>query len=226
MCLPDRVDELGSMATTVASSCHVDFVVAPRPFCEGKHRLCYWGVYRLTGKGGWMQGVFKKLKPSEDGSGTVKLQHYRDEIEKSATADFFAQKFNAAAKLPQTISFLVAGTLEDIDSKGTCYLVEPVLPHRAAPGASLKYNDNRGGWNAKIYNEALGAFTRWTYHFSSGRYMVVDLQGVQDGDEFVFTNPAILHEDLNRFGDKNTGPEYMEKTLNNIPRVEVRHSCL
>ena len=54
----------------------------------------------------------------------------------------------------------------------------------------MKYNDNKASWDPKVYDPVLGDFCRWTYEFSAGAFMVVDLQGVSNDEEFILTDPA------------------------------------
>eukprot|EP00747_Dinoflagellata_sp_TGD_P214767 gnl/TRDRNA2_/TRDRNA2_87575_c1_seq1.p1 gnl/TRDRNA2_/TRDRNA2_87575_c1~~gnl/TRDRNA2_/TRDRNA2_87575_c1_seq1.p1 ORF type:complete len:480 (-),score=91.59 gnl/TRDRNA2_/TRDRNA2_87575_c1_seq1:52-1422(-) len=216
--VPDSFESLQHLPKWITSD--VYFNVAPHPFGQGEHRLCYWGVYRESDQQTWTPGVFKKFKRTANASRSANLQKYRDQILQSFVAEFFAQKFSKAKlKHPQNIQFLLPNLIEDLSgTSGTYWSVEPVLPN----GTVKKYNDNKSVWNPKFYHQMLGDFTKWTYEFSSHEYMVVDLQGVEVDQTFVMTDPAILHPDLNRFGDTNTGPMFMEETLKNIPKVALR----
>merc|ERR1712039_728930 len=127
-------------------------------------------------------------------------------------------------RYPYTIQFLLTGLIENSDD-GACYLVEEVLP-KHDQGQMEKFNDNKGVWNPTLYEEILGAFTKWTYKYSRRRYMIVDLQGIRTRDSFVLTDPAVLHVDVNRFGGTNTGKHFMKETLKNIPMIDAPHSRL
>lgn len=54
---------------------------------------------------------------------------------------------------------------------------------------------------------------RWTYEATGGYMMVADLQGVQTPDGFTLTDPAVLCEDVCRFGSTNMGPDGMRRML-------------
>ena len=49
----------------------------------------------------------------------------------------------------------------------------------------------------------LDAFSHWTYMITGRSLIVVDLQGVKEGNKFVLTDPAIHTIKGNKFGDCN-----------------------
>ena len=55
----------------------------------------------------------------------------------------------------------------------------------------------------------LQAFSHWTYEDSKNYLIIVDLQGVQKGNEFVLTDPAIHSEDQS-YGETDFGNEGMK----------------
>ena len=158
----------------------VEFVVHSQPFARGISRQCFWGIYRrLKAKKGWHRAVFKQFRRGGC------YDDFEVEVEKALVADFFARKFNKACNPKRAIRFLIPDIIEEKQGKGT-YFVEPVLPVRQF----LKYSDNKACWNPKVYDPVLGDFCKWTYRYSKGKFMVVDLQGVLTDDGFCLTDPA------------------------------------
>ncbi|CAE7572786.1 vwkA [Symbiodinium natans] len=203
-CLADCGAPLGAARAAAA-----DFVVHSEPFAQGMSRRCFWGLHRRRKKEPWTRAVFKQFR-----KGPEKGRHddYEAEVEKALVAEFFARKYSRRCKPTRKIRVLVPDVIED--KEGRAYCVEEVLPR-----GFVKYNDNKASWDPKVYDPVLGDFCRWTYEFSAGAFMVVDLQGVSNDEEFILTDPAILHSDVRRFGSTNTGPEFMRQTLESIPQL-------
>lgn len=85
--------------------------------------------------------------------------------------------------------------------------IEPYLH-----GKYEKYNSN-GGYEdntAAIMN----AFSHWTWHVSGHRYLVCDLQGVENGSKYILTDPCI-HSLDGRFGPTDLGVVGMETFFEN-----------
>mmetsp|Transcript_103400 Transcript_103400/g.183264 ORF Transcript_103400/g.183264 Transcript_103400/m.183264 type:complete len:367 (+) Transcript_103400:485-1585(+) len=81
--------------------------------------------------------------------------------------------------------------------------VEPFLP-----GRFVKVNSNNGwtmpsflGWNTEVPQ----AFSHWTWVQSGETCLVCDLQGVQNDEEWMFTDPAIHSLSGERFGLTDLG---------------------
>lgn len=81
--------------------------------------------------------------------------------------------------------------------------IEPYLH-----GEYDKYNSN-GGYEDTTA-AVMNAFSHWTWHVSGHKYLVCDLQGVQNGSKYILTDPCI-HSLDGRFGATDLGVVGMEK---------------
>lgn len=75
--------------------------------------------------------------------------------------------------------------------------------------------------NFKEYVAAVQAFSHWTWHVTKGQLMVVDVQGLYDGERKQYTlfDPAVHCAcDTLRFGRTNLGSRGMDKFF-------MTHSC-
>ncbi len=193
--------------------------IAPHPFAEGASRICYYGL----------EGVDKTkkkvvLKEFQD---TVKnsKEHYQVLIEISGIAYYLGMMFNK--HLDQSVIDFIVPNLVVIDdpaetpSESTDFFSsEPQIE-----GEYKKFNNNFGFVHSdESYHQALNAFSHWTYEFTDGYMMVVDLQGVVSGSKYILTDPAIHCESshnsdgLERFGNTNFGKAGMKKFFST-------HSC-
>lgn len=66
-------------------------------------------------------------------------------------------------------------------------LIEPFL----RGGTYEKFNSNFGYASKHQDHEIIQAFSHWTYHYSDGRHLVCDLQGVRSHGHFALTDPVI-----------------------------------
>eukprot|EP00826_Nyctotherus_ovalis_P036659 TRINITY_DN3273_c0_g1_i14.p1 TRINITY_DN3273_c0_g1~~TRINITY_DN3273_c0_g1_i14.p1 ORF type:complete len:590 (+),score=175.06 TRINITY_DN3273_c0_g1_i14:141-1910(+) len=156
------------------------------------------------------------------------------DIETSLFAKYFADKFNlylkkaggkkkdsgVSSKLP-TIKVLPLVIIESLEvsekSKMKFFLAQKLLA-----GEYKKFNNNYG-WifpEASKANLLAQAFSHFTYEYSMGTMIAVDIQGIaSEDDELAITDPAI-HSLLykNRFGETNHGKI-------GIMRFFKTHSC-
>ncbi|XP_045192616.1 myosin heavy chain kinase B-like isoform X2 [Mercenaria mercenaria] len=82
-------------------------------------------------------------------------------------------------------------------------------------GTFEKFNSN-GGFEDETA-AVLNAFSHWTWTASGHKFLVCDLQGVQNGRKYVLTDPCI-HSVDGRYGMTDLGVVGMEKVLSN-------HAC-
>ncbi len=185
--------------------------IAKHPFDEGASRICYHG------KDGANEAiVLKEFKNSKKNT----LEEYKVLIETSVVASYLAQKFSEIVEgaYGNGVSFLVPRLFVVDDplqtpSKNTDFFcAEPLIT-----GEYKKFNNNNGYVSDENYHQILNAFSHWTYQYTDGFMMVVDLQGVIWGSEFVLTDPAIHcegtnnYEGLDWFGSTNLGVEGMKQ---------------
>ncbi len=205
-------------AFSLTSDRTVNIKFADRPFAEGASRICYYGKDNFGRK-----VVLKEFKDTMKNT----FDHYKALVETSVVACYLADEFNTHVYgFGSNVSFILPLLLEIKDplktpSKSTSFLCyEPQIE-----GEYKKFNNNYGYVSGKNYNEILNAFSHWTYKYTKGYMMVVDLQGVISGSKFILTDPAIHCEEdrgealgLLRFGNTNLGKKGMKQFLRT-------HSC-
>ena len=75
------------------------------------------------------------------------------------------------------------------------------------PGYQANYrnwNNNCGFVNEEFFSGLLEAFSHWTYVTTDKYLIVVDLQGIEEDDLYIFTDSSIHCEDP-KFGKTNLG---------------------
>ncbi len=190
----------------------VQIDIAPHPFAEGASRICYYGLER--------DGKTKRKVVLKEFQDTIKnsKEHYQVLIEISGIAYYLGMMFNK--HLGESVIDFILPSLVVIDdpaetpSKSTDFFSsEPQIE-----GEYKKFNNNFGFVHSdEKYHQALNAFSHWTYEFTDGYMMVVDLQGVVSGSKYILTDPAIHcesskdSEGLERFGNTNFGKAGMKK---------------
>jgi len=202
--------ELHKMKTTITLQ------VAANPFSEGHMRRAFHARF-IEGKWGLLQkAVVKKFKRSRDFSITA----CEAQMEAQCIAQYLANVFNGKlkSKFPccfkwPTVDFLMAWSIQIEDRSSSFYAnMEPFLE-----GEFEKFNSNVGC----VYgcHDVLQAFSHWTHHVTKGYLMVVDLQGVRIGSNYILTDPSIHCKELvrltpnihNQFGDTNLGEQGMQQ---------------
>ena len=182
--------------------------ICPNPFEEGAQRIAYYG--KECSFEPVKSVVFKEYKLLGEGLNT--LERYKEEMEIQSIAAFLAQTFKSIAPTGcKEVVFTKVFTVSFNErSKRFCCSQEKLMD-----GSYVKYNSNCGFVNKMEYTATLNAFSHWTYHYTDGYLMVVDLQGVKiekDGKvTFLLTDPAIHCKDLLRFGSCNLGKMGMSR---------------
>merc|ERR1719187_1672505 len=178
--------------------------IAPHPFSEGAQRISFKGQ-RIYGCGGDLKDdvvlkEFKHFGPARD-----RREDYIEIMETQAVSAFMAKQFNRFSP-PGTkkIEFLDVGVIQVNTDDGTpkYYNVEVMLKDYKTN--YLKWNNNSGYVNIDSFAATLDAFCHWTHDVTEGYLMVVDLQGVLRGTNYVLTDPSI-HCKEPRFGSTNFG---------------------
>ncbi|OMJ65255.1 hypothetical protein SteCoe_38688 [Stentor coeruleus] len=167
--------------------------ITNNPFEKGEMRLAYLG--KITEKGGYFKKEVKK--------GVVKESRYEgrhnsrkvliDQAHVQAVAQFMAEEFTIALKNISVTKKVMYVPVEILHipsrSSGKNYFsLEPYLE-----GKYIKFNNNNGFVNKEIeaMHPLLQTFTHFTYHYTSGILMVVDVQGVINDEYYKLTDPAI-----------------------------------
>jgi len=116
---------------------------------------------------------------------------WNEDVEASKEAQRLAEAFNNAFNTSKPIKFIqpvvdkgapgISGTFRP----GEYLLVEPFI------GTSYdKFNSN-SGWENITCGASMGALSHWTYHYTNGTKLLVDLQGVKNNSGYILTDPVI-----------------------------------
>lgn len=175
--------------------------IASQPFAKGSLRFAFYGQFS-SDDSPLVDVVFKELA-SVASSNTSNLSVYREHLEIQAIAQFLADQFNDEQhRLFRSFTPVVyadAGLVQQRLNASKIYQVERRMHHEWR-----KWNNNSGGVSLSEYSTLLQAFSHWTYHVTSGRLMVVDLQGVKVERAYLLTDPALHCDDLQRFRETRT----------------------
>lgn len=160
----------------------------PMPFAEGGVRVAYYaGTAASTDR-----FVLKTFKDNDSG-----IEHIIEDMRAQALCKAFALEFNSLLRAEHTIDFIVTTGLEIRSSTGSKSGSVSLEPH--IDGEYVKYNSNCGfvkeDDSEDPLNDAIQAFSHFTFERSWGSFMVTDLQGVGH----VLTDPAIQTKDPERF---------------------------
>ncbi|CAF1629561.1 unnamed protein product [Adineta ricciae] len=182
------------------------------PFAQGAMRLAYYGL--VLYKDRWEKVVFKQYK-CLDNCVNIK-DKYLELLDCQTIADYLAQEFNK-------ISFLLNVTLivKKIKFVTTILVFDPpnegkyhfFTMERFIDGSYKKFSNNVGYVNYDDPAVTLQAFSHWTYERTNGNMIVVDLQGIDIGDNqtYLLTDPCIHSTDLTRFGRTNLGKQGIKR---------------
>ncbi|CAF4338353.1 unnamed protein product, partial [Adineta steineri] len=174
--------------------------IALNPFAKGSLRFAFYGQF-LNDDSYFIDVVFKELANADSKANTFIV--YQEHLEIQAIAQFLAEQFNIEQQrifrnfLP--IIYADAHLVQQKLNPSKIYQVE-----RRMHQEWHKWNNNSGGVSLNEYSTILQAFSHWTYHITSGRLMVVDLQGVKVDCAYLLTDPALHCEDLLRFQKTRT----------------------
>jgi hypothetical protein len=166
----------------------------PQKFAEGSMRVAHY-VTELQPDGAERRCVAKRMKAqSKQGVGM-----YENDVMTQAACQAIARAYNLR-KPAKPVQFLDAFLIQQDD--GTLWHVETYLP-----GKFVKHNNN-WGIVAGARNTPQ-AFSHFSYEFSQGRLVVVDIQGVDD----FYTDPQIHTTDKQGFGIGNMGQPGIDRFL-------------
>jgi len=174
--------------------------IAPYPFAKGSLRFAFYGQFS-SDDSPFVDVVFKELANTDPKSNTFIV--YREHLEIQSIAQFLAEQFNIEQqRLFRNFIPIVYADADIVQQKvdpSKIYQVE-----RRMHQEWRKWNNNSGGVSLSEYSTILQAFSHWTYHITSGRLMVVDLQGVKVDRAYLLTDPALHSNDLLRFRETRT----------------------
>jgi Alpha-kinase family/von Willebrand factor type A domain len=169
-----------------------------QPFAQGALRVAFYARTAASTN----RYVVKSFK-----RGGKRLAHLAEDMRCQALCKAFALDFNALLGEEHSIDFIVTTCLKEksgTDSGDECLSLEPFIE-----GTYVKYNNNCGFVNkdnfGDRFNQAGQAFSHFTFERSQGRFLVCDIQGVEN----IMTDPVIHTLDPERFklADANLGKE-------------------
>jgi hypothetical protein len=157
------------------------------PFQEGTLRSVFY-MKDLSQPAGRAQDFVAKISkdPREP------AESYFQDCEMQALVAFLAEEFNKL-NLPKPIEYLEASVIECHDRVATTpggrvlFAVEPYIP-----GTFTKYTNNYGWINPSNPRNSPQTFSHFTYYYSNGTLVVVDIQAITDeqGNDH-YTDPQI-----------------------------------
>ena len=186
--------------------------IAENPFAEGGMRLAYYGLMQYKGR--WEKVVFKEYKHIDSGANTK--DKYLQLLDCQTVAEYLAQKFNQLPELSniktvvKKIKFIMAKLAFDRSKDGKR---RNLTQEKFIEGTYKKFSNNAGFVDYNDPSWTLQAFSHWTYEHTNGDMIVVDLQGIDIGDNqtYLLTDPCIHSTDLKRFGGTNLGTAGMKR---------------
>ncbi|CAF3906586.1 unnamed protein product [Rotaria sordida] len=195
---PNTIDDI--FHPLLISKTNGKIKIAPNPFAKGSIRFAFYGQYS-SDDSPFVDVVFKEFASTDPKANTFIV--YQEHLEIQAIAQFLAEQFNAEQQrlfrnfIP--IIYADADLIQQTINPLKIYQVE-----RRMHQEWRKWNNNSGGVSLSEYSTILQAFSHWTYHITSGRLMVVDLQGVKVDRAYLLTDPALHCNDLLRFRETRT----------------------
>ena len=224
--LPTTKDDLRTKREPVQSTT-VPIKIATYPFARGGVRAAFHARVWNETKKHWKPYVVKMfLEPKNQ----VPKQ-YLDQLETNGVAKYLAKEFmktsdgRRAARIGQKIKFIESRAIAVPKDNGEIvwYNMESVVD-----GKFEKWTDNNGFCNPKPENRTLIEFAKWTYDWTNGFMMATDLQGCQIKktslvdvvkEGWVLTDPAMLCQDLSRFGPTNFSEAQLTMTYEGANHV-------
>jgi hypothetical protein len=192
--IPDSDPEMKRPSTMISDGKTYKCRVAIYPFSKGAVRAAYYGKLQ-EGTTGWKDVILKEFLFPSDRT----LDEYKNQSENSAVAKYLMEEFiKSRTPLGKEIMVIPSRILkvQKPDGSIVLYNVEDVLS-----GTWKRWTNNAGAINEK--NTDLLEFTKWSYERSEGYLLVSDLQGAEDADRIILTDPAVLCKDKSRFGPTN-----------------------
>ncbi|CAM9489395.1 unnamed protein product, partial [Heterosigma akashiwo] len=188
-----RRENLANRATFTAHDCKY-------PFAQGAHRYCAKGRYTS----GTRKGQLCVTKWFKTG-GVFEEHFFEHDIKASDKAVDLVREWNNRGFINKTIQVNVPEVWTwspGSEWAGQKILTEPFIQNFE------KFNSN-SGWvssNADSWSQVMQALSHFTYHVSSGQFVLCDLQGGVYRSTVVLTDPVILSRS-HRYGITDLGPE-------------------
>lgn len=127
------------------------------------------------------------------------LSRLLEKIHAEALAKAFAFEFNSLVEQEFSLDFLVSSCLQRLNKEGNDLPNKHSILETFIAGDYVKYNSNRGYVNQKLQddptNNAIQAFSHFTFERSQGRFLINNLGGV---GRLLF-HPAVQARERNQF---------------------------
>ena len=212
---PTCKDDIYKTQKQKQASQTVKIQIAQYPFARGGVRAAYHALCHFE------NGTTKKyvLKQFLDPRNQIRTE-YLDQMETNSIAKYLAEQFrkSPAGRISgQRIEFLESRAIEVQDKKTKkkeWYNMEGVVE-----GNFDKWTDNNGMCSSSSEHQTLLKFAKWTYEWTNGFMMATDLQGAKNSKGWTLTDPAMLCEDLRRFGPTNFDSAQMRMCYTACSRV-------
>jgi hypothetical protein len=167
--------------------------IGGKAFARGEVRAAYFAKLTFDGEAEPTRFILKefidpRLRTEEE---------YASASENSAVANYLAEAYCSKHRVKKPIRVIRSRVLKVQRSTGVqLYNMEELLS-----GDFKKWTNNNGcivQGNADIIR-----FSKWSFDEYDGFLMITDLQGVETSSEIILTDPAVLCQDLTRFGPTN-----------------------
>lgn len=167
-------------------------------FAEGSFKYCAMGTYR----GGYRTGQNCVAKYFKQDDGFEDEFFDKDLAAVEQTLRIVTQ-WNQAGIVPGFVIRVNVPEIFTID--GRQCMVEPHID------GFMKFNSNTGWVQRGVRKDIMDiiqALSHYSYHISSGQFVICDLQGGYSRDVMTLTDPAVLSR-KQRFGPADLGPKGM-----------------
>ena len=186
------------------------------PFAEGKFRYVYHSNYCTNAQRDDLKQIGQKAvvkKWKDDHIFNEYFWAYDQRV--CEIAQKLIDKWNCYEKIKLKKSYKIlkpkvvwrANHPNDNRIKKEIALNECILIEDYLPGEFLKWNSN-SGWTSKEQS-SMQAFCHWTYHYSDGKILFCDAQGIITKNEYILTDPCILSVEGDHYGAADCGFDYI-----------------
>ena len=184
----------------------VEMWIAHKPFAKGGLRYAFAALVNLgtASRPELVKSVLKESIFVDKEYNTA--AYYKDLIEIQVIAKFLASEYAKVSMSVKSMKFIDVNLVQEMESE-FYYSVEEYVD-----GTFKKWMNNAGVINEEDYACTLNSFSHWTFVASNEYLLVTDLQGFENGCNYVLTDPAITClDDYDRFTSTNLGKQGLKK---------------
>lgn len=182
------------------------YTIATDWFGEGAARYAYKGVVnRKTSNYEFgEQIVAKKFKDKHamlvtDWDAQVKIEEKALEL---------AEAWNRAKYVDKIFDVVQSSSSQFFRDETTDTLVKHEEYLRIEPWLGDEFDkwNSNNGW-AKAWASSIQAFCHWSYHYTGGKLLFCDAQGIKNYRRYTITDPCIVSQTMYEYGDTDGGLE-------------------